>query len=59
MPLIIKKWRFLWLIILFFFRNIVLQAENEREKDEVMEKLLKVFFVFKIVIISSDEQFPL
>lgn len=34
----------------FFFRNIVLQAENEREKDEVMEKLLKVFFVFKIVI---------
>lgn len=43
----------------FFFRNIVLQAENEREKDEVMEKLLKVFFVFKIVIISSDEQFPL
>lgn len=27
----------------YFFRNVVLQAENEREKDEVMLKLLIVF----------------
>lgn len=29
--------------LLFFLRNVVLQAENEREKDEVMEKLLNVY----------------
>lgn len=29
--------------IIIFFRNVVLQAENEREKDEVMLKLLIVF----------------